>query len=283
MHKEIKSIFNHKDLNKIGKTFKFKKTVIKKYYDKKEIYNFINDKAIIIQSYVRRYLAKLFYKYLLNSIKYSPDKYLNDSSIIGLSIDDIEKKYFININSHNCDKYFFFDIREINKLIVNNQFINPYTNQEFRQLDIKNIEYHIKILNKNNVSLEFNNEIPKESIITCKITELLTLLSDEALHVDMSIINSFNRDDYVNLINQLLENAITYRFINQRILDNLNSYYYYYDLEESEDKIKNYVLTIILGILKFNEDNEGYNFAKKLIIYNAIQFNSQYSNRNNII
>ena len=99
----IRLFFNHNNLNKIAKKYKFKKTIIKKHYNKEQIFNFINNKAIIIQSYVRCYLAKLYYKHLLNCVKHESIKYINESSIIGQSLESIESIYFINISNEVSD------------------------------------------------------------------------------------------------------------------------------------------------------------------------------------
>ena len=279
----IKSYFNKNDLNKIAKKNNFKKVIVKKHYNKEDIYNFINKKAIIIQSFVRRYLAKLYYNFLINSVKHTKEKYIYETSIIGQTIEEIPSIYFINISLNN-EKNFFFDIREIYK-IININSINPFTNLQFTDLDMKKINKHIKVLRSKNVSLIFNNEIPIESILTCKITELVTLLSDDGFYIDMEIINNFDTFDYINVIDQIIENPITGCFINQTIINNLNNYYYNFNLFESRLKIITYVLNILLAIIKFQEINHSLTITKKLIIFNAIQFNGEYynDNRNSII
>jgi hypothetical protein len=79
--------------------------------------NLLLHKIIIIQAHIRRYICQKKYNLLLSTHKFPIDTYINTSSILGNSIEEIEDDYFVNIKSSIHCKYYFFDIRELYTII----------------------------------------------------------------------------------------------------------------------------------------------------------------------
>jgi hypothetical protein len=116
--KRSRLIHNFKDFKKIGKKYVVRRIKRNNRDDIENVCDIICNKIVKIQSHIRGYLCRKQYKYLLSSHKFPIDMYLNDTSILGNSIDEIDDEYFINIRSHVPHKYYYFDIRELNNMIV---------------------------------------------------------------------------------------------------------------------------------------------------------------------
>ena len=332
LYKNIKRsrlIHNFRDFKKIGKKYIVRRIKRNNKEDIENVCDIICNKIVKIQSHIRGYLCRKHYKYLLSSHKFPIDMYLNDTSILGNSINEIEDEYFINIRSHVLHKYYYFDIRELNNMIayknninddygdetesdtdsddndttsstnvtnyitLNGRYVsrntdsndvlyktnmmikNPYDNTYFDIINVNNIIYRIDILKKNNKSLSIENIIPPESILTAKITDIFTILSDNYFYPDINLFYNFDMIDFINIIDMILKYSAIRYFIKTHDIIYLHNMYHNENLSlsECEVNIRLKVIDILIYLLKINDM---YKENRILIIYNAIQYNDEH-------
>lgn len=347
--KKSRLIHNFHDFKKIAKKYTIYKIKRSDTSHIENVCDIICNKIIKIQSHVRGYLCRKKYAYLLSSHKFPKDMYLNNMSILGNSIEEIEDDYFINITSTVANKYYYFDIRELHEIIKkkkekqnnhiyfnNNQNVilvnyrndhdnnddnetepdtdtesdtdtqathytsfhifntlntmntdtydyryhnvviqNPYNNIPFDHKTLAYIEYRLHLLVKKGKSLLIDNIIPEDSLLTIKIMTIITILNDNSLYPDIQLFNTFDIHDFINIINIIIEYSSIRYHINRSKAFEIYNIYHDDDLpdENYENDIKNNVLDILLELLQVSDLFIG---TRCLIIYYAIQFNSDY-------
>ena len=190
--------------------------------------------AIKIQCAFRKYRTYWINKDYESRNYNKDDKFYNTTTLLGRNKDDIDKMYFYKNNNY------FFDIREINKHIINSNK-HPYTNLTIHKKtirQIKRIKYNLK---KN---YENYSEIDEEDLLT-NINLITSLKTDFFLKLDKYIsasnINGFNKlneDDLYDYIEKLfMYNLICTIFDEDDILYNIDKLYkkYYNEKREYND------------------------------------------------
>ena len=209
-----------------------KKTILKinKKKQKLKLINFAKlYSAIKIQTFFRSYLKKIVLLDKINTTQKSNEEFLNDTTFIGKSLDNLDKLYF-----YKHSKY-FFDIRELYEhLRISDK--HPYTNIKFSKFILRQINrIYCKII-KNPNYIDIENE---DTTILSNKNLISGLKTDIFLKIDESIgtsnLNSFNNYDEYDLL-YYIENIMNYSLINQLFNSEilLNRIYHLYDKFKSE-------------------------------------------------
>ena len=235
-----------------------------------------NEKAGIIQKNIKNYIFIQKLKDLGCLYKNKNYEYINDLSLIGEKIWNIDDKFFYKY-TENKTRYFAFDIRCLHKILkVKNK--NPYTLLEFPPEIILQINRKIDDLKRKNISLSISNSIPIQSRITAELA------------------TTFNKMTFLNIypnIDRLMDLNITFLFyytqdlMTSPLLDTHIDRYYYNrilgiyntsvrrSITEStrksyKDKIIIYLLKVINHILDIEDD---FQSTRALAINEILQNN----------
>jgi len=238
----------------------------------KNILDYYLKHIVIIQKTIRGYLCKSKYKktyldklYCCNSLEIQ-----NTTTLLLENINDIDKKYIYVLKDNK--KYYKFDIRELYKLIKNdNELINPYTNDSLSE----NVVNHIKLIYTNITDLEvINNDIPDNSLYSVIIYKFFEIL-DQYVYPNYNMFNEYTNDDIANLTRRIYTNI---HFINTISNAEYNNLINVYNLFNKRIYIVKFLQQVILSI---NFDND---IAKNLKIYTLTQIlGNYYRQRNNPI
>ena len=158
--------------------------------------------TIIIQRAFRHYLHKCD---IMAQIRNPYKKYINQETILGDSIDEIDDRYF-----YTTDNY-AFDIRELYK----NNLKNPYTNLFFSK-SITNQLLRIKQnYDLNNISIDIINDIPNDQILSTMITDLFCKLMQYNTYPNYETFMDYDIDEFYFYIKYVLKNEIIRKYISQ--------------------------------------------------------------------
>ena len=236
----------------------------KKHKLKKIIKNVM---VIRIQIAYKRYLNKMIDK---DERSMRNDKeYNNDTTLIGVELDDINNRYF-----YKSDKY-FFDIRELEGLNK-----HPYTNKEFSIVDkrqIKRILYNLK--SKYYTYRELNEEgeeLTLQERYTSYKTDVVKKIEETGVYLPISIFDSYSISEmfYFSLILlnwELIKNIPNINFFKNNIIQTYNKYTYhnyrYLNTCDIEVDFKYSISKCLDYIISINDDNK---ITRCLIIKNTM-------------
>lgn len=226
------------------------RTIIQKIKNKRrrlnDLFEVTTDKAVLIQKNIKNYIFIQKLKDLGCLYKNKNYEYINDTSLIGEKIWNIDDKYFYKYTENNT-RYFAFDIRCLHKILkAKNK--NPYTLREFPPDILLQINRRIDELKRKNINLSITNTIPIQSRITAELA------------------TTFNKMKFLNIypnIDRLTDLNITFLF------------YYTQDLMTSpllDTHIDRYYYNRILGIYNTSVRHSitevtRKSYKEKIIIY----------------
>lgn len=228
LHKKIMKISNLRRI-KYSKTLNY-------IIQKNKIKN-----VIIIQKNVRKYLKKLEIDDENSQIRNSDNKYINDETILGDKIENIEKQYFYTTNN------FAFDIREIYK----NNFVNPYTNIMFDEKIIRQIKRIIRKNNKNNYSIEIKNAIPCKSELSVMISNFFNKMLKLKTYPNVDAFHKYNIFELFIFICYLIKFEIIKNCVTYHDIKRLKEFYQKCEDDDANDinEFKFYVMILLNKIL----------------------------------
>lgn len=152
IHLRSKKKINVTDLRDIYDINSYYKTNYKNFNNNSFVYsNSHNINSIKIQSLFRKYINRCRYK-CTNKI----DCFTLNSTY------DIPLKFLYIYYQQNINKYYAFDIRYLYKLINFKILYNPYTNNNFSNSDIEDINNYIQILKNFNYNIHIEKDILTE-------------------------------------------------------------------------------------------------------------------------
>jgi hypothetical protein len=256
------------------------RTIIQKIKNKRRrlnnLFEVSNEKAEMIQKNIKNYIFIQKLKDLGCLYKNKNYEYVNDFSLIGEKIWNIDDTFFYKY-TENKTRYFAFDIRCLHKILkVKNK--NPYTLLEFPPEIILQINRRIDDLKRKNISLSISNSIPIQSRITAELA------------------TTFNKMTFLNIypnIDRLMDLNITFLFyytqdlMTSPLLDTHIDRYYYnrilgiyntsvrrsiteFTRKSYKDKIIIYLLKVINHILDIKDD---FQSTRALAINEILQNN----------
>jgi len=197
--------------------------------------------ATIIQKSVRVYLKKLINDDKLAQTKDMSKTYINNTTLIGDDIENINDDYFYTVDN------FAFDIREIYK----NNLKNPYTNLPFSGKSRKQLERIIRRYKKNQISLEIKNNIPSQFELSSMISNFFSKLTSHNTYPNVDIFINYNTYELYIFMKFIFKFQIINSYINYYDKERLNKYYK--DCEDTDDssisEFKFYVIFLLNKIL----------------------------------
>jgi hypothetical protein len=251
---------NSHSYNKLQK-IAIKKKVIRKHdkhvYSRKKLLNrilkFYYNKVRIIERFYMQSVKKILIKSQL--------QFINDETILGDPVINIPKIFKYSF------KLYAFDIRELYKIITIKN-INPYTNNQFPYYVKTRVFNIITYLKHNKISIDFENTIPLESIISVKMTNFLTILSDLQTYPNIEIFLNYTPQQLFYYMKYIrLNNLIREKFVFSMYSDIKRHYIQY-------DNIK-FKLELINSLLIVININDNYQHTRALILSNALVSNIQ--------
>jgi len=228
------------ELMKIATSPNIFKKIKKKRKYLKLCYQTYNHNAKVIQRFFRKHIAYKHFLDLKHKTQGNYNQYINNTTLLGVTIVNIPSQYFYYFESSKLKHA--FDIRELKK-IIDLQMNHPYTNQPIPISIKKQINRIIFKLNSQGISTLIYNFIPKQSLISSKISELHHTFLILNVYTNFDKLYKFQIQDYEFLLEDLLENNLLKNIINQKLFNKIK---YYYSLKHTNKKIINKLLSYIL-------------------------------------
>ena len=235
--------------NKIGiNKNKINKSSRPKLY--KLIYKKYNKSALKIQNFIKK-----------NKI------YNNDYTLLGDKIKDIDNNLLYIINNYA------FDIKEIYE---NLKFTkeNPYTKEIISEYHIQKINKKINKLEKSNVNIKIESEIPKQSLVTSKTANLFSKLSFLHAYPNVTIFIKYTNEEYLLYFKQIIKYKLISDNLNEKRIQKLEKLYNSCkNNKDIEIKFRCIGINILENLININDN---HNYTRGLIITENIVSNIKY-------
>jgi len=167
--------------------------------------------AIKIQNAYKKYINFVRKSDVLHTKYIKNEKFINESTFMGLTIITLEKKY---LYKHSCH---FFDIRELIEHLKNSNR-HPYTNILFSKFSIQQIyriNYNLKkSTNFKTLSDDYNENVSYKNIISSLKTDLSIQLDRNCTISNISILNNYDEADLYLIIEELTFYSLIRNIIN---------------------------------------------------------------------
>tara|TARA_X000000950_G_C13892824_1_gene651553 strand:+ start:1033 stop:1989 length:957 start_codon:yes stop_codon:yes gene_type:complete len=190
-------IYNYIKINNIKNKILIREIKKKK---KKELFNdlciciknlnkYNTEYITIIQSNFRRYLVHKIFKLRGPGVYKKSNN--EDDFYYSTNKREIGINYYFSYNDES-NNIWMFDIRSINKLILNDiKCINPYTTLEIPQYVKRNVLLLILYLKKNNIDVDIEHDKLEKDTDT-KINDIIGLLTSNGYHIEKEWINNLS-------------------------------------------------------------------------------------------
>ncbi len=221
-----------------------------KLYSRKKIYRKIYKKynlsAFKIQSFFKKNIKNIETK-----------SYYNNETLLGDKIIDIDSKLLYVIDNY------IFNIKELKKnLEVTNK--NPYTQKIISKYHINTINKKINDLENNNISLNIDNDMPINSLITSKISSLFYELSILNSYPNINIFTSYSNNELYSFMKQIYRYNVIKNVFTENDYNKITNLYNKIKYDKNiEIKFKCKSINLLEKIIKYNDSN---NYLRGIII-----------------